>query len=437
MSLASTAPRFRLDVTKPIRSGMLYVVVGLLGFLLWAALAPLTSAAVAPGIVVADSRNKTIQHLEGGIISEILVHEGDQVSAGQVLARLNSASTDASLGRVRSARIAALAEEARLIAERDDTDSIAFPAELTGRETGTEALDAIKSQSSLFESHRTTRTSEEGIIDQRIAQSEEEIRGIEAQIASEDTQITLIGDEIADIQILVKKGLERKPRLRALERSAADLEGQRGQHSAEIARARQTIAEMQEHRVNQRSRHIDEVDSQLHDVRLKLADLAQQMIAASDASRRLEVKAPVSGKIVSIFHETPGGVLKPGETIMELLPDQDQLVIEAQVRPEDINAVLPDQKVRVRLTAYSQRRTPSLEGRVTELSPDRINDDRGRKAHYLARITVSATELAARQDLKLYPGMPAVAYIETGQESLLSYLLTPLFNGIERGLREQ
>jgi HlyD family type I secretion membrane fusion protein len=436
MTVSLAAPALVLDVTPSIKQGMLLIVIGFLGFLAWAVLAPLTMAAVAPGIVVADSRNRAVQHLEGGIIREVLVREGDRVPAGQVLVRLDSASAESNLGRLRAASLAALAEEARLIAERDDADHIDFPAALADTDSD-DAREAIKGQASLFESRRTAHQSAEGIITQRIAQSEEEIRGIEAHIAAEDTQLALIKDEIAGVRELLSKGLERKPRLLALERMAADLAGQRAQLAADIARARQTIAEMQERLINLRAQQHDQTAGDLRNIQAKLTDLNEQRLAADDVSRRLEVKAPISGKVVSVFRGAPGGVVKPGETILELIPDEDQLVIEAQIRPEDIDVVALDQKVRVRLSAYSQRRTPSLKGKLVELSPDRIVDQKGEKAHFMARIVVDASELAGHPDLKLYPGMPAIAYIETGNHSLLDYLLTPLFNGVERGLREQ
>jgi len=236
---------------------------------------------------------------------------------------------------------------------------------------------------------------------------------------------------------MVEKNLEGKPRMLALQRQVAALDGERGEHVAEIARARQNIAEMQQRLVNLRAQRLDEALTGLRDVQVKLVDLEQQLGAATDASQRLEVRAPVAGRIVTVFHETPGGVVKPGETLMELLPGDDLLVVEAHVRPEDIDNVAQEQKVRVRLTAYSQRRTSALEGRVQDVSADRIVDRQSDKAYYLARVIVDPSALAAHRELKLYPGMPATVFIETGEETMLDYLLSPLFSGLERGLREQ
>lgn len=428
---------FAVNINRTIWIGALLVVFGFFGLLAWADTAPLTSAAVAPAVVVADSRNKAIQHLEGGIIREVLVREGDRVSAGQVLARLDSAKAEADLGRLRAAMSAGLAERARLIAERDGLDHITFAKELLEARDDPDVAEAVKGQLSLFTTHRAAEESERNIINQRIAQYQEEIKGIQAQVASEVRQLTLIYDELKDVRDMVAKGLERRPRLLQLERSAASIDGQRNQHLADIARSRQNIAEMQERLVNLKTQHVDKAGTDLRDVETKLVDINKQIVAAADTSKRLEITAPVSGKVVTVFRETPGGVVKPGETILELLPDQDQLVIEAHVRPQDIDGVAVDAPARVRLTTYSSRRTPSLSGRVETVSPDRIIDRDGKSAYFLARVVVNIDALAKSDGLKLYPGMPAVVFIETGRETMLDYLLTPLFYGIERGMRER
>jgi HlyD family type I secretion membrane fusion protein len=430
-------PLLDLDLERPIRTGMLYVLIGFLGFLLWSAIAPLSSAAVANGIVVADSRNKAIQHLEGGIIHQVLVHEGERVNAGQVLVRLDSALASANLGRLRSARIAGSAEEARLVAERDGAEAVSFPAELQGGKDDPETADALKGQTALFDTHRTQRQSEETILAQRIQQYQEEINGIGAQLTSEDKQLALIEEELKGVRTLYDKGLELKPRLLALERTAADLSGQRGQHEAEISRAKQNIAEMQERLVQARAERQDKVGTALREVQANLAQTNKEIVAASDASRRLDVTAPVSGKIISVYHQAKGGVVKPGETIMELLPDQDQLLIEAELKPTDIPYVSPNAPARVRLLGFSQRHTSSLEGHVEMVSPDRVLDSKGEKGHYLARVAVTMTPESRREGVSLTPGMPATVFIETGKQTMLGYLLKPLFGGIERGFREQ
>jgi HlyD family secretion protein/epimerase transport system membrane fusion protein len=332
---------------------------------------------------------------------------------------------------------AGLAERARLIAERDDLDHINFAKDLLEAKDDPDVGEAMKGQLSLFNTHRAAEESERNIINQRIGQYEEEIKGIKAQIASEDRQLVLIHDELKDVRSMVAQGLERRPRLLALERAAANLDGQRGQHVADVARANQNIAEMQERLVNLKTQHVDKAGTDLRDVETKLVDINKQIVAAADTSKRLDITAPVSGKVVSVFRETPGGVVKPGETIMELVPDQDQLVIEAQVRPQDIDGVVVGAPARVLLTAYNRRRMPSLGGQVETVSPDRIVDREGKTAYYLARVVVNMDMFAENEGVKLYPGMPATVFIETGRETMLDYLLTPLFYGIEKSMREK
>jgi HlyD family type I secretion membrane fusion protein len=428
-----TAPLF-IDTERTIRIGMLFGVAGFFIFLLWAAFAPLSSAAVAPGVVIADSRNKGIQHLEGGIIREVLVKEGARVKAGDVLLRMDSAQANANLGRLTARRWSSLAQEARLLAERDGLDGVHFPSELSGNDPS--LAEIVRGQTSLFESKRKAFDSERGVLDQRIAQYEEEIHGVEAQIAAEDSQIALIQQEQNGVQELVDKGLERRPRLLALQRTAADLTGSRGEHVAAIARARQGIAEMEQQKINVAAKRMDDAVTELREVQTLLADLDEQIVAATDTAKRLDVVAPVAGTVMALHYNTQGAVVRPGEEILELVPDDDQLVIEADVKPEDIAAVTPHAEVQVRLTAYNQRRTPTLAGRVEYLSADRIVDPKSDKAHHLVRVVVDAHELAAHPDLKLYPGMPAVAYIKTGKQSLLDYLLMPAIYGLERGMRE-
>jgi len=428
-----TAPLL-IDTEKPIRFGMMFGVGGFLVFLLWAAFAPLTSAAVAPGVVIADSRNKSIQHLEGGIVREVLVREGSRVKAGETMVRLDGAQADANLGRLTARRASMIAQEARLLAERDGLTSVNFPAELNMQNPA--QAEIVKGQTTLFESKRTAYESQLRIIDQRIGQYGEEIHGLEAQLESQDSQLALIDQEMSGVKELVDKGLERRPRLLALERQAADLNGNRGEHSAQIARARQNIAEMEEQKINTSAKRMDDAVTELREVQTNLSELEEQILAATDTAKRLDLVAPVAGTVVTLHYNTPGAVVKPGETVLDLIPDNDILLIESHVRPEDIEAVSRDAPAQVRLTAYSQRKVPTLNARVEFVSADRIVDPKSDKPYHLARVVVDAQELAAHPDLKLYPGMPAVAYIRTGKQSLLDYLLMPLLSSFEMGMRE-
>lgn len=428
---------FVVDVDGAVRKGMWLVVVGFIGFLTWSALAPLSSAVVAPGVVVADSRNKAIQHLEGGIIDQIMVREGDTVAAGQIVARLKSVSTTSGLGRLTALRVVTLAEEARLTAERDGLAEIRFPEELVRQSSEPEVEQALKSQQVLFQSRRESAESERAILDQRIQQYQAEIQGIEAQIASGKRQLGLIRQELNTVREMVAKGYERKPRLLALQRSAEELDGQRSAQESQVTRARQSIGEMEERLSNLRSERLDSVMTDLRQVQARAADVNEQIKAAADAAQRLDVEAPTSGKVVSIYLGSAGGVVRPGETIMEILPDQDTLLVEVEVRPEDVDDIAPGATARVRLTGMSQRWTDSLTGQVTHVSADRIVDPNGRRGHFMARVSVDLSSGLSVRELKLYPGMPAAVFIETGKQSLLAYLVMPLFGSVERAFRER
>lgn len=427
----------RIDLAAPIRRGAFLTIAGFGGFLLWASLAPLTSAAVAPGIVIADGRNKPVQHLEGGLIEAVLVNEGDHVDEGEILARLKSATATAGLGRLETTRLSLLAEEARLIAERDAKDKIDFPAELLAKANVARVREALRGQEILFATRAEAARSDSAIIDQRIAQAEAEIRATQSQAEAEIRQQALIRDELATVRKMVEQGYERRPRLLSLERSAADLEGRIRAREADIARSNRQIAELEDERTRTKAKRVDETVAQLRDAQTKLADVEEQIAAATDATDRLLVRAPAGGRIVMIGQKTQGSVVRPGDTIMEILPDMGVLLIEAQIRPEDIDDVTLGAKARVRLTGLSARWANTLSGTVEYVSADRVADQRQERSHFIARIRVTLTKEDEGAAVTLYPGMPAAVFIETGEQSLLSYLLTPIIHGMDRGLREK
>ncbi|NWH08101.1 MAG: HlyD family type I secretion periplasmic adaptor subunit [Alphaproteobacteria bacterium] len=431
------ASALRIDLFHPIRRGAILTLVGFGGFIAWASLAPLTSAAVAPGIVIADGRNKPVQHLEGGLIEAVLVNEGDTVREGEILARLKSATATAGLGRLETTRLSLLAEEARLLAERDGMAQIAFPAALTGKLSDPRVKEALRGQEILFATRAEKARSESAIIDQRIAQSEAEIRATQSQAEAERRQQTFIREELTTVRKMVEQGYERRPRLLALERSAADLEGRVRAREADIARSRRQIAELEDERARSKATRIDETVAQLRETQTKLADIEEQIAAASDATDRLLVRAPASGRIVMIGQKTQGSVIRPGDTIMEILPDTGDLLIEAQLRPEDIDDVALGAKARIRLTGLSARWESTLSGTVEYVSADRVVDQRQERTHFIARIRVTLTDKDVDDAVTLYPGMPAAVFIETGEQSLLAYLLTPIIHGMDRGLREK
>jgi HlyD family type I secretion membrane fusion protein len=421
----------------PIRAGFAVIAVFFVGFGTWAAVAPLGSAAVAHGSVVVDTKRKSIQHLEAGIVSEILVRDGDRVSAGQVLVRLDDTQARANLQLIAGRYNADLAQAARLSAEALNRKEIEFPNGLLAHRGETEVARLIETETTIFHAGLDEMESQRKILEQRDAQLAEEVKGLQGQIAAEARQISLIDNEIADVTQLLNKGLAQKPRLSQLQRGAAELEGQRSQNIALIARARQNMGDTQLRILDLTVSRVNDAVSALGDTQKELFDLGQQMQAAQDVLDRMEIRAPDDGIVVNLAIHTVGGVIAQGAALMEIVPSLDKLVVEAHVEVTDIDKVRPDLPAQIRLLAYSQRTTPSLDGRVVWVSADRIDDDKTRTAYYTARIDVDQAQLTTLKDVRLYPGMPVDVMIETGKRTMLQYLFAPIERTFEHAMREK
>ncbi len=413
-------------------------------FLLWSVLAPLHSAAVAPGVIQVQSYRKTIQHLEGGIIANILVRDGDEVQAGQPLVELDATKAKTTFAAVQNQLYDAYARRARLIAERDGLAGIDFPENLKAAAPGDPGVArTIAGQETIFKARRSLLESKIAAVQERMRQSSEEIRGIQAQDAAAAKRAAIIVEELRGVNLLVSQGLERKTRLLQLEREQADIEGGRGQYAAQIARAQQMIAESQVNIATLKNDNANEVAQQLRETEEKVAQLEEQRQAAADVLERVEVRAPESGIITDLRVHTPGGVVKPGDALLDLVPRTRQMVVEARVRPEDIDLVHTGLRAWVRVLPYKQRRTPPLDGTVVHVSPDRLIDERpqGREApgqpYYLAKVAISDAALEAVPEVHLVPGMPTEVTIETGESTVAFYMLSPLLDSFNRAFREK
>ncbi|MDA0230714.1 MAG: HlyD family type I secretion periplasmic adaptor subunit, partial [Proteobacteria bacterium] len=329
----------RIALRFPIIIGCIIIALffGTLGG--WAALAPLESAAIAPGEVTTDTKLKTIQHLEGGIIGDILVRDGDVVAAGQVLIRLAEIQFRAELEFLQGRYVTASAVEARLIAGRDGRTDITFPDWLLDRLVEPEIIETVSGQVNIFVSRQEFLNHQTLILGQTIAQFGEEIIGLEVQIKSEDVQLNLIAEESEDVRKLVAFGLARRPRLLALEREAAALEGRRSQNLAGIARSKQSISEANLRISELKTAIVNEVVQQLSEIQAELSDLADRIRANKDKLARTEVRAPIGGTIVNLQVHTPGGVMASGAPLLDIVPSDDPLVIEARIDPSDIDVV--------------------------------------------------------------------------------------------------
>jgi HlyD family type I secretion membrane fusion protein len=424
----------RSSARWPIFIGTFAILLGIGGGGYWAATAPLDSAAVAPGVVVAAGQNKVIQHLEGGIIEEILVSEGETVTAGQVLVRMSKTAAEAAHQSLLHQQDEFRAVEARLLAERDGRDEIEFPADLVKRASNPEAARIIDGQRNEFNARRESLKSEVSIHEARILASREEIGGLEIQRESTKGQLALIKEELADAQKLLDQGLMQKPKVLALERNATQLSGNQGELTATIAKARQNILAAQAQISSVKKDWLEKLIAQLRDVQFKIADTGERLSAASDVAQRTEIRSPVAGIVIKLNVNTLGGVIRPGDLLLELLPTGAGLLIEARVNPEDIDIVFPDRVAQLRFPALRQRTTPIFEGRVEFVSADRLVDRETQNVYYMARIRMNANDIG---ELKLYPGMPVEVFIEAGERTALEYLMGPLSDVIAHSWREQ
>jgi HlyD family secretion protein len=442
IDLVPATPLHRLR--GPLLAGAVVMLVFVGGFGVWSAFAPLESAAMASGAVEVESSRKTVQHFEGGIIDQILVKEGDHVIEGQPLVALSDVKARATYAQQEVQLSEAVARAARLRAERDGLDSIAFPADLLERADKNPAIaDVIAGQRQIFTAHRNLLDSKIAALRRKIDQSNDEIQGLKAQEASTQTKGGLIHTEIDDMRQLVEKGLERRSRLSQLQRDQAEIEGSRGQIAAQIDRAQQTIAENQVGILSAWYDNANEVGQQLRETEGKVRELDEELRADADVLARNVVRAPEAGVVTDMRVHTPGGVIRPGDALLDLVPGSDHMIITAKVRPEDMDLVRTGLPALVRLLAYKQRRTPPIEGTVTYVSADRLVDDRpegGQPAgqpYFRVKVALDDAALKSVPGVELVPGMPAEVMIKTGKTTVALYALSPILDSFDRAFREK
>jgi HlyD family type I secretion membrane fusion protein len=425
-----------LDTRRVVKAGTLLVAGFVIVFFGWAGLAPLDSAVMAQGTVVVETHRKTIQHLEGGIVSEVKVIEGQEVKAGDVLLRIDDTQAKAQLGLLEGEADALAAQEARLMAERDGAGKINFPAPLTARLSDPKVAEAIEGEQRAFASRRETAIKQVEILQSRKAENVRIRAGLQAQASALETQLALITKESGMIEQLVQRGIEALPRLLQLQRQQADLAGQRGQVTEKMAQITVDTGEIDLQIVNLQNELHSEVLKDLRDVQTKRFDLMERMRAARDVLARTAVLSPDHGHVVSLAVHAPGAVVRPGETLLEIVPQDDQLDVEAHLSPQDIDDVRIGGAARVNLTAYQQYRLPMVTGTVVAVSADRLIDTRTGQPYFNAKVAVHRPSLADYPDVRLVPGMPVEVAIETGSRTMLEYLTEPIRTVMRRGMRE-
>jgi HlyD family secretion protein len=417
------------------------VIVGLVTFGIggWAATSELTGAVIGQGVLVVDSSVKKVQHPTGGVVGELRVREGDKVLAGDILLRLDETQTLANATIISKNFDELLARQARLETERDNADQISFPKVLLERtrDSASEAARAIAAERSLFDLRRQARSGQKAQLKERSAQLQEEIKGYLGQAEAKQKEVDFIHQELEGVRTLWQKNLVPMNRLTALERDTARLEGERSQLSGMIAQAKGKIAEigLQIIQVDQDLR--TEVGKDLIETRSKISELAERKTAAVDQLNRIDIRAPQSGRVHQLTVHTVGGVISPGEQIMLIVPDADTLAVEAKIVPRDIDQVYVGQAASMRFAAFDQKTTPEIEGEVSMVSADLVQDQRTGTSYYTTRVLLKPEELARLGNAKLLPGMPVDVFIKTPGRTALSYLIKPLRDQAERAFKER
>jgi HlyD family secretion protein len=430
-------PRAARAFARELRTGLrVLLVVGVLAGG-WMVLVPLAGAVVVPGNLVVQSNVKTIQHPTGGVVAEIPVHNGMRVSSGDLLLRLNATQAQASLQVVSKQLDEARARMARLTAERDGLPRPVVPAEMSGRLDDSNVKTLLASEASLFRARATARDSQKDLLQSRVSQLGEEIGGLEAQVASKARQIELITGELTGVQELYDKHLVPLTRLTTLQRESARIEGERGQLVSSIAETKAKIGEAQLQIVKLDQDFRADVVKELGEAQGKEAELSERGVAARDVLERIELRAPTSGVIHQLAAHTLGGVIRAGDAIMEIVPDSDDLQIEARLQPNDIDQVRTGQLAYVRFSAFNQRTTPQLAGQVAFVSPDVSHDQQTSAPYFTVRVTLPDEERHRLAGLQLVSGMPAEVFMQTGSRTMFSYLFKPIFDQLQRAFVER
>jgi HlyD family secretion protein len=435
--LGSEPPALRDRLRGVTWTGNLLVCCFVLGLGTWSTLAPLESAAIAVGTVESESSRKTIQHLEGGIIRKILVADGDVVRAGQILISLEDTKARAEVQSLQGQLWDATAREARLQAEQHGHERVSFPARLEMVQNENPSVAAVLAgQQSIFETRRQVFQSQAAVNREKRSQVEKEIEGLRAQESAAAKRVEIVRDEVATVVFLVNKGLERRPRLLNLEREMAEIEGRRGEITAQISRAEQVISESQATLLKLESDRQNEIAQSLREAQNQIFQIRERLQAAEDQLSRTAVRAPEDGVVTELRIHTPGGVIGAGAPLMDLVPRGDRLIVTARVKPEDIDVVRPGLSADVHLLPYNQRRVPRLKATVTHVSADRLVDKRTDQPYYATKIRVQDPRIAEIDGVQIIPGMPTQVFIKTGRGTVALYALRPLLDSFNNAFRE-
>jgi len=418
-------------------AGWLIIAIFFGGVGTWAVTAPLNGAVVGNAVVKVEGNRKSVQHLDGGIVKELHVREGDRVNVGDLLIVLDETQARAEYDVLTQQYVVLRATEVRLLTELDHGSTLVMPDDLKARSEDSYLKSVWNGQVSQFESRRAALEGQRSVIREKINQLGSQIVGAEAQVKSFTDQITSVKAEAKDIAPLVERGLIARPRILQLERTAYSLEGQIADAGANIAKARQAIAEQEQQIAQLDNDRMTDITKDLRDTQAKMLDVIPKAMNARAVLGRMEIRAPYAGRVVALTVFSVDGVIQRGEKILDIVPDQDLLTIEAQIAVEDISDIKPNMRAEVHLTAYKQRIVPIIHGDVIQVSADRLTDPKTNNPYYVAFVRIDESELATMPNIRLYPGMPATVMIPTIQRTAFDYIVGPLVMSFNHAFRQK
>ncbi len=414
---------------------IIFLSFGVLGA--WASLAPIAKAVIASGFVKVDSNRKKLQHLEGGIVDAILVKDGAMVKKGDVLIRLDQVRAKASHAIVQTSYQSETVRLARLLAERDYKKKVSFPEELLKQVKNQEVFKLIDGQKRIFRARKTTLDGSIEILQQQISQLKEKKIGIRAQQKAKRYQLALVGEELKAVKKLFEKHYIDKPRILKLQRESANLNGELGDYISAFAETSEAVSEKKQEILQRKNDFDQAVVNELREVQTKILDLKERLGATSHILTNIDIRSPVDGTVVSLAVFSKGEVIAPGSTILEIVPVNDDLSIEAKVKTTEIDNLIIGQEADVRLTAFDSKSTPVLTGSITYISADALEDERTGLSYFKVKVLVIDQELQKLKGKPLHPGMPAEIIIKTGERTVLEYIVQPLTDALARAWREQ
>ncbi|MCJ9700910.1 HlyD family type I secretion periplasmic adaptor subunit [Bradyrhizobium sp. SHOUNA76] len=425
------------SIRRVALAGWLIIAIFFGGFGTWALTAPLNGAVVANAIIKVDGNRKSVQHLDGGIVRELHVREGERVLAGDLLIVLDDTQVRAEYEVLTQQYAVLRATEVRLLTELDHGSELTMPADLRARSDDPYFKSVWTGQLNQFDSRRASLDGQRSVIREKINQLGSQIVGAEAQVKAFTDQINSVRNEAKDLAPLVERGLITRPRILQLERTAYGLEGQIADTKAGIAKARQAIAEQEQQIAQLDNDRMTDVTKDLRDTQARLLEVIPKALSAKSVLGRMEIRAPYTGRVVGLTVFAVGGVIQRGDKILDIVPAEDALTIEAQVAVEDISDVHPNMRAEVHLTAYKQRIVPIIHGDVIQVSADRLTDPKTNAPYYTAFVRIDQGELADMPNIRLYPGMPAIVMIPTVQRTAFDYIVGPLAMSFNQSFRQK